>query len=57
MTTNIIDFLLFGLLILAGIVQVGAVLVMLRTASDKKPLPGKSFRKALAIGLAATVDR
>jgi hypothetical protein len=54
-TTNIIDFLLFGLLILAAIVQAGAVLVMLRTASDKKPLPRKLFRKALAIGLAATV--
>ena len=55
MTTNAIDFLLFGLLILAAIVQAGAVLVMLRTAWDKKPLPRKSFRKALAIGLAATV--
>jgi hypothetical protein len=52
-TTNAIDFLLFGLLILAAIVQVGAVLVMLRTV--KKPLPRKSFRNALAIGLAATV--
>src|SRR6266436_8943953 len=55
MTTNAIDFLLFGLLILAAIVQAGAVLVMLRTAWDKKPLPRKTFRKALAIGLAATV--
>jgi hypothetical protein len=54
-TTNAIDFLLFGLLILAAIVQAGALLVMLRTAWDKKPLPRKSFRKALAIGLAATV--
>jgi hypothetical protein len=49
-TTNAIDFLPFGLLILAAIVQVGAVLVMLRTAWDKKPLPRKSFRNALAIG-------
>ncbi len=55
MTSNAIDFLLFGLLILAAIVQVGAVLVMLRTAWDKKPLPRKSFRNSLAIGLAATV--
>jgi hypothetical protein len=55
MTTNAIDYLLFGLLILAAIVQAGAVLVMLRTAWDKKPLSRKSFRKALAIGLAATV--
>jgi hypothetical protein len=54
-TTNAIDFLLFGLLILAAIVQVGAVLVMLRTAWDEKPLPRKWFRNALAIGLAATV--
>jgi hypothetical protein len=54
-TSNAIDFLLFGLLILAAIVQVGAVLVMLRTAWDKKPLPRKSFRNSLAIGLAATV--
>jgi len=54
-TTNAIDFLLFGLLILAAIVQVGAVLVMLRTGWDKKPLPRKSFRNPLAIGLAATV--
>ena len=55
MTPSAIDFLLFGLLILATIVQVGAVLVMLRTAWDKKPLPRKSFRNALAIGLTATV--
>ena len=55
MTSNAIDFLLFGLLILAAIVQVGAVLVMLRAAWDKKPLPRKSFRNSLAIGLAATV--
>jgi hypothetical protein len=54
-TTNAIDCLLFGLLILAATVQAGAVLVMLRTAWDQKPLPRKSFRKALAIGLAATV--
>ena len=55
MTTNAIAFLLFGFLILAAIVQVGAVLVMLRTAWDEKPLPRKSFQNALAIGLAATV--
>src|SRR5258707_7204888 len=55
MIANAIDCLLFGLLIMAAIVQAGAVLVMLRTAWDKKPLPRKSFRKALAIGLAATV--
>jgi hypothetical protein len=55
MTTNAIDCLLFGLLILAAVVQAGAMLVMLWTAWDKKPLPRKSFRKALAIGLAATV--
>ena len=46
MTSNAIDSLLFGLLILAAIVQVGAVLVMLRTAWDQKPLPRKSFRNA-----------
>ena len=46
MTTNAIAFLLFGFLILAAIVQVGAVLVMLRTAWDEKPLPRKSFRNA-----------
>ena len=52
MTTNAIDCVLFGLLILTAIVQAGAVLVILRTAWDKKPLPQESFRKALAIGLA-----
>ena len=55
MTTNAIDCLLFGLLILAAVVQAGALLVRLGTAWDKKPLPRKSFRKALAIGLVATV--
>jgi len=39
----------------AAILWCGAVLVMLRTAWDKKPLPRKSFRNSLAIGLAATV--
>src|SRR2546430_1028308 len=56
MTTNAIDCLLFGLLTLAAIVQAGAVLAMLRAAWDKKKsLSRKSFRKALAIGLVATV--
>ena len=53
MTSNEINWLLFSLFVLAALVQASAALVMLWTACDKRP-PGKeSFRKALAIAVAA----
>jgi len=54
-TTNAIDFLLFGLLVLVALAQATAALLMLWSAWDRRPAPRRSFRKASAIALAATV--
>ena len=54
MTSNEINWLLFSLFVLATLVQAIAVLVMLWTACDKRPPGRESFRKALAIAIAAT---
>jgi hypothetical protein len=54
LTSNEIDWLLFALFVLAALLQASAVLVMLWTASDKRPPARESFRKALAIAVAAT---
>jgi len=54
-TSNAIDFLLFGLLVLVALAQATAALLMLWSAWDRRPAPRRSFRKASAIALAATV--
>ncbi len=53
MTSNEINWLLFSLFVLAALVQASAALVMLWTACDKRPPGRESFRKALAIAVAA----
>jgi hypothetical protein len=53
MTSNEINWLLFSLLVLAVLVQASSALVMLSTSCDKRPPGRESFRKALAIAVAA----
>jgi hypothetical protein len=54
MTSNEINWLLFSLFVMAALVQASAALVMLWTACYKRPQGRESFRKALAIAVAAT---
>src|SRR5260221_10244632 len=53
MTSNEINWLLFSLFVLAALVQASAALVSLWTACDNRPAGRESFRKALAIVVAA----
>ena len=55
MNPSAINLLLFCLLILVALAQATAALVMLWSAWDRRHAPGRSFRKASAIALAATV--
>jgi hypothetical protein len=53
LTSNEINWLLFSLFVLPVLVQASAALVMLWTSCDKRPPGRESFRKALAIAVAA----